>query len=117
MIKLFDSELKVMEVLWEGKYVAARDIAKELKRTIEWDKTTTYTIIRKCIKKGAIKRTDPGFICQPLITREEVQEHETEEFLDKFYKGAADQLVANLINTRLDKKEVDKIKDLINKME
>ena len=39
--KLFDSELKVMEVLWRGGEMPARDIARVLSESIGWNKNTT----------------------------------------------------------------------------
>ena len=72
-IKLFDSELKIMEILWKGGETTARSIAETLKEQIGWSKTTTYTVIKKCIDKGVVNRKEPGFVCRPLITKEQVQ--------------------------------------------
>ena len=69
-IKLFDSELKIMEILWKGGETTARSIAETLKEQIGWSKTTTYTVIKKCIDKGVVNRKEPGFVCRPLITKE-----------------------------------------------
>ncbi len=71
-MKLFDSELKVMEVLWEQGTKSARDIVDVLSQRIGWNKNTTYTVIKKCIEKEAVSREDPGFLCTPLVTRDEV---------------------------------------------
>jgi len=118
MIKLFDSELKVMNVLWEEGETSAKRIAMVLEKNIGWDKTTTYTVIRKCIKKEAIKRKDPGFICIPLVTEEEAQEYETKELINKMYKGSVDCLIASLVNSsKLKKEEINKIKMLIDKLD
>ncbi len=53
-MKLFDSELKVMEVLWEQGTKSARDIVDVLSQRIGWNKNTTYTVIKKCIEKEAV---------------------------------------------------------------
>ena len=45
-IKLFDSELKVMEVLWREGGMAAGQLAKILKDEIGWNRNTTYTVIK-----------------------------------------------------------------------
>ena len=60
-VKLFDSELKVMSVLWRDGDVPAKTIAKLLTEELGWNVNTTYTLIKRCIKKGAIERSDPGF--------------------------------------------------------
>lgn len=46
-MKLFDSELRVMEILWKDGDTTAKEIAKILKEQVEWSKTTTYTVIKK----------------------------------------------------------------------
>lgn len=113
--KLFDSELKVMEILWKEGDTSAKKIAELLQTQTGWSKTTTYTVIKKCIDKNAIERMEPNFICRAQITKEEVQQYETEELIDKMYGGAADQLVASLIGQkRLSPSEIQRLKQLID---
>ena len=80
-IKLFDSELKVMCVLWNEGDTTAKHISDVLKKEIGWNMNTTYTLIKRCIKKGAIERSEPNFMCHALIPKEEVQEAETKELV------------------------------------
>ena len=83
-----------------------------------WSKTTTYTVIKKCIEKGAIGRHDPDFVCHPLVTREQTQELETTEFINKMYAGAADQLVASILGRKnLSLEEIKRLKKIVNKLE
>lgn len=114
-IKLFDSELRVMEILWKEGEVSAKKIAEILAYQIEWSKTTTYTVIKKCIEKGAIERNDPGFICHAVISREEAQDYETRELIDKMYDGKADMLIASLITEqKLTQREIEHLKKIVN---
>ena len=116
-IKLFDSELKVMDILWKEGDTSAKDIAEILNRQVGWSKTTTYTIIKRCIDKGATERIDPGFICRALVSRQEAQEYETDELINKMYDGSADMLVASLLNSkRLSADEIAALKDLVNNL-
>lgn len=116
-IKLFDSELKILEILWDAGDLMAKDIAAAAKEQTGWSKTTTYTVIKKCIDKGAVTRSDPGFVCHAQISREEVQQYETEELIDKMYDGSADKLVAALLDReRLNRAEIDHLKALINEL-
>ncbi len=50
-IKLFDSELKVMNVLWREGDTTAKHISDVLKAETGWNMNTTYTLIKRCIKK------------------------------------------------------------------
>ena len=66
-MKLFDSEQKVMEVLCREGDLHARRIAEILNDEIGWNRNTTYTVIKKCIEKGAIERQKPKFFCKALM--------------------------------------------------
>ena len=43
-VKLFDSERKIMECLWQGGEMSAKELAEELEKTVGWSKPTTYTV-------------------------------------------------------------------------
>ncbi|WP_406242940.1 BlaI/MecI/CopY family transcriptional regulator [Tissierella carlieri] len=117
-IKLYDSELKVMEVLWKEGDTTAKQIAETLKEQVGWSKTTTYTLIKRCIDKGAIERIEPNFICHPLVTIEQARELETTELINKMYNGAADQLVASILSKKnLSQEEIKKLKQLVRDLE
>ena len=59
--KLFDSELKVMDILWREGDVTAKKISDLLNQQVGWNINTTYTLIKRCIAKGAILRQEPNF--------------------------------------------------------
>lgn len=117
-IKLFDSELKIMDVLWKNGDITAKRIAEILKDQVGWNKTTTYTLIKRCIDKGAIERIEPKFVCHPLVTIEQARELETTELINKMYDGVADQLVASILGRKnLSPEEIKRLKQLVNSLE
>ena len=117
-IKLFDSELKVMEILWEQGETTAKRLAELLALSTEWNKTTTYTVIKKCIDKGAVLRVEPGFVCRPLITKEQAREYETRELINKMYGGAADTLVASILGKKnLSPDEIERLRQIVNDLQ
>ena len=65
-IKLFDSELKVMDILWRKGDQTAKQIADLLREETGWNVNTTYTVIKKCVAKGAIH---PTFSATPFFPR------------------------------------------------
>ena len=83
-VKLYDSELKVMDVLWKKGEMSAN---------------TTYTIIKKCIKKGAIERKEPNFVCKPLISREEVRKYEINELTNRLFGGSRLSLFSSFVES------------------
>lgn len=116
--KLFDSELKVMGILWNEGDVPAKYIADQLTKELGWNKNTTYTLLKRCIKKGAIERTEPNFMCHALIPKEEVQEAETNELINKVYDGSADKLFAALLGRKkLSAEQIEKLKQIVGELE
>lgn len=114
-MKLYNSDLNVMDVLWDRGDCSAKELAAILAETIGWSKTTTYTMIQKCVQKGAVKRTDPGYMCHALVTREEIGSEQTDAVLDRLYGGAPDLLVASLLGRRkLSKDEISRLRDVID---
>ena len=97
-IKLFDSEFKVMEVVWKQGELPAKKIVEVLREQIGWNKNTTYTVIKKCVKKGAIERIEPHFICRPLISKKEAQAFEVDELVNKLFDGSESLFFASLID-------------------
>ena len=114
-IKLFDSELKVMEVIWKEGDITAKSIADILGTQIGWNKNTTYTIIKKCVEKGAVQRIEPNFLCRALVSKEQVQGSELDELVDKLFNGSAELLFASLVDRKkLPEDLIEKLKGLIN---
>ena len=117
-IKLFDSELKVMDVLWREGDATAKHISDVLKEEVGWNMNTTYTLIKRCIKKGAINRSEPNFMCHALIPKTQVQEAETDELINKIYDGSADKLFAALLGRKkLSAEQLEKLRQIIGDLE
>lgn len=117
-IKLFDSELKVMDVLWREGQVTAKHVSDVLNEEIGWNMNTTYTLIKRCIKKGAIERTEPHFMCRAIIPKEEVQEAETNELINKIYDGSTDKLFAALLGRKkLSPEQLEKLRQIVGEFD
>ena len=116
-IKVFDSELKVMETLWREGELTASQIIKLMKEQVGWSRTTTYTVIGKLIDKGAIERFGENFSCRAIITKEQVQQHEASELLDKLFDGSAELFMSALFNgKKLSSEEAERMKQLVENL-
>ena len=117
-IKLFDSELKVMNVLWKEGDTTAKHIAAVLHGELGWNVNTTYTLIKRCIKKGAIARSEPNFMCRALVPKEDVQEAETNELINKVYNGSAGQLFAALLGRKkLSAEQIEQLYQIVGDLD
>ncbi len=116
--KLFDSEIRVMNVLWREGDTTAKRVSDILKEEVGWNMNTTYTLIKRCIAKGAIERREPNFVCHALISRETVQEAETNELIGKLYDGAPSKLFAALLGKKaLTAEQIEKLKSIVEEWE
>lgn len=114
MEKLYDSELRVMEPLWADGPLSAGELAKRLAASCGWNRNTTYTVIKKLVDKGAVRRSDPGFLCAPLISREDVQRLETDSLITRLFGGSKTQfLSAFLSEERLTQSEAQQLRAII----
>ena len=113
--KLFDSEAKVMEILWANSPISAKDISLIAAQTIGWNKNTTYTVIKKLEAKGLIQRQDPGFICTPLVSQNEMQKAQAASLVEKVFGGSRKALFSALLEDEpLSQDEIKALRKLID---
>ncbi len=113
--KLFDSEAKVMQILWERGAISAKEVSLIAADTIGWNKNTTYTIIKKLEAKGFIRRDDPGFICTPLVSKAKMQKTEAASLVKKVFNGSRQALFSALLTDEpLTESEIQELRKLID---
>ena len=116
-MKLYDSELKVMDVLWRLGDRTAKEISHILGEETGWNVNTTYTVIKKCIAKGAVRRSEPNFLCHALVSKAEIQEAETEELIGRLFDGSPDLLFASLLSSqKLSPEQVERLRAVVDEM-
>lgn len=112
--KLPESELKVMDYLWGKGTATAKDTSNYMAERYGWKKNTTYTVLGNLIEKKILERKEPGFLCRPLIDREQVGREEAKNLLERFYQGSAAALFSAFLDGRhISKEELDEIKKMI----
>lgn len=117
-MKLFDSELKVMEVLWKEGDLTAGQLARILNEQTGWNRNTTYTVIKKLIEKGAIERYEPNFACRAAVSKEQVQQQETKELIGKLFDGSTETFLSAFLSGKgLSKDEIARLKQIVERLE
>lgn len=115
LVHLGDSELKIMKIIWQEGTLPAKQIAAKLTKKLGWNKNTTYTLLKRCIAKGAVQRNEPDFLCSALVTKEQVQKLETKALVDKLYDGAERMLFAALLGKKeLTDEQLDRLKKMVD---
>ncbi len=113
---LFESERRVMEVLWREGSLRAGEIAKILALEVGWSRNTTYTVINKCVSKGYIVRGEKNFFCEPILTKREAANEILYDVMDKYFDSSPVKLFSAL-SEKSGKQELKKMKKIIKNAE
>ena len=114
-IKLFEGELKLMELLWSNEGITAKDLTLLAAEKIGWNKNTTYTVITKLVAKGVIKREEPGFVCRSLIRRADVGREEANTVLNSFFGGSVKAMFSSFMaDGALSEEDAEELRKMID---
>ena len=119
-LTLTEAEWTVMECLWEKSPRTGRETVEWLDKRMGWTRSTTLTMLRRLEAKGAVAGDTEGEpkTFRPLIAREDVAVRETENLLERAYKGSLSLLVSSLTKKQsLPQKEIDELYAILREME
>lgn len=119
-IALTEAEWMVMECLWEKSPRTGRETVAWLEQKMGWTRSTTLTMLRRLEAKGAVEGSTEGELktFRPLVAREEVAVRETENLLERAYKGSLSLLVSSLTRKQsLPQSEIDELYAILSEME
>ena len=115
-----NSELEILEILWEKAPCTARDVHNEISQTKKTGYTTTLKIIQNMFDKNILSREPKGqtHIYSPTISRETVQQSLLGGFVNRVFGGSAKRMILQALgNEEPDAKELEEIKQMIEQIE
>ncbi len=113
--KIHESEYRFCLILWREGPLAATELVKLCFDELEWKRTTTYTVIKRLCERGVLKNEDG--VISALITKEQAEESEIEELVDKKFGGSLPAFVAAFAKRKdISEKELDSIQEMIDKI-
>lgn len=111
--KIFESEYRFCEILWEKEPVSSRELVKICNERLEWKKSTTYTVIKRLSERGVLKSENA--IVTSLVSKEEVQAAESAEVIEKTFSGSLPSFIAAFTSKKkLTQKEIQEIQQIID---
>lgn len=117
IMSLYDSELKVLEFLWEHGELPASKLYKMLEEKIGWSRNTSYTVIKRSIDKGLITRTEPNYICKANISRDEAQKSGISELIHRFFNDSPAEMMRAFVNkNNLTDQDISELEELVKKL-
>lgn len=115
--KISDSELEVMEVLWEaGRPLPVTEIRQALQAKMGWESTTIKTFVQRLCNKGVLlQEKRKNFFYLPLVSRREYNDWATGNLIQKLYRGSAKSLVAALVHSdSLTQEDVEELRSFFH---
>lgn len=112
-----DSELEIMQVLWNNENCGLAEIVAELDKTKKRNKNTVKTLLYRLVDKGAVKSQKVNgqeFSYTATITEKKYLSKANNSFLSKLYKGNVEKLLLNFVeNKTVSKEELQKLVDML----
>lgn len=115
------SELEILQVLWQHGPSTVRfvnDTLNEEKRAVQY--TSTLKLMQIMVEKGILARDESQMkhIYSAAVEEQTFKGFLLDRFVESMYNGSASSLMMQLLgNKKTSKKELDAIRDLLNKMD
>ena len=104
--QIFESEYRFCLILWEHEPVNSTQLVHLCQEQLGWSKATTYTVIRRLSQRAVVTS---------LVTKEQVQQSQIDQLVDKTFEGSLPAFVAAFARgRRLSEKEVRQLQQLID---
>ena len=112
--KVFESEYRFCLILWEHEPVRSSELVRLCREQLGWKPTTTYTVIKRLSERGVLKNEDS--VVTALVSKEQVQEAEIDELVEKKFGGSLPAFVAAFTrHGKMTEKEIDQVQRMIDR--
>lgn len=113
--KLGAVEARFAELIWENEPLPSNRLAKLAEQELGWKKSTTYTILKRLCERGLFQ--NEGGQVSSLVSREEFQATQSEQFVEEAFGGSLPAFVAAFgSRRRLTDSELDELERLVESM-
>jgi predicted transcriptional regulator len=112
-----ESELEILQVLWDKQSATVRDVHEELLKSKEAGYTTTLKLMQIMFEKGLVTRDSSSktHIYQPAVSKESTQTLFLNRMIDSLFAGSPAQLVMQALgNHKASKEELEEIQRFLN---
>ncbi len=116
-LKPTESELEILQVLWQKGQATVREVHEELSATKDAGYTTTLKLMQIMNEKGLVTRDDSSktHIYQANVSKEKTQQHLVSKMMNTLFDGSASQLVMRALGgSKPGKKEIAEIQKILD---
>jgi len=95
-ICLTEAENKLADLIWREAPLTSPDLVAISKGELGWEKSTTYTILKKLCDKGVFKNENASV--SVVLTRQEQMSRQSHRYIDDTFGGSLPRFVASFIS-------------------
>lgn len=115
-IKLGLVEAHFADIVWQHEPLSSRELVELCKKELNWQRTTTYTVLKKLCEKGLFQNEDRTV--SALISREEFYAIQSERFVEETFEGSLPTFIAAFTTRKnLTAEELTEIRRMIDTFE
>lgn len=121
LLKPTESELEILQILWEKGKATVREVHEELSAYKDSGYTTTLKLMQIMHDKGLVERDDSSktHVYEAVITRENTQKQMVGKMVSSLFGGSTSQLVMQALGSsapsRQELEEIQKLLDNLKK--
>jgi predicted transcriptional regulator len=115
-----ESELEILQILWEKGNCTVRDVHEILTMNKEAGYTTTLKLMQIMHEKGLVKRdtSSKTHIYSALASQQKTQQHLVSRLIDNAFNGSAARMVMQALgNHKSSKDEIEAIKKYLDQLD
>lgn len=110
--KLFDAELRLMDLVWRLEPVNSTALARRCGEDFGWSKSTAFNLVRKLSERGFLRNENATVTA--LVSREEVERDQSRAVVEKSFGGSLPAFVAAFLKGRkLTARETEELRKMI----
>jgi len=119
VLKPTESELEILQVLWEKGEATVRDVHEELSVSKDIGYTTALKLLQIMYEKGLVSRDDSSksHIYTAAVSREKTQKQLVGKMISTLFAGSPGQLVMQALgNHQASPDELEQIQQLLDNL-
>lgn len=118
-IRIPESELEIMKVLWEHSPQTLPEIVGNVRRVMPWEAVTVKTLLGRLVKKEFVRRSGSrrNYLYEPLVERAAVLKSSVRRFMDTMFDGAPGAMLSFFVRSgELSQEEIAELERTIEEL-
>jgi predicted transcriptional regulator len=118
-IKPTESELEILQILWQKKSCTVREVHEILEKTKPVGYTSTLKLMQIMHEKGLVDRDTSArtHIYKPILNQEKTQKQLVKKLVENMFNGSAANLVMQALgNHKTNPEEIEEIKNFLDQL-